>query len=293
MIALESALHPVLVELDRLTALLERDTAGHVRWLDMTKIQRDSEESLTANLQSYFLGQLNRLLSRITSADVDVDSLLDWSEEGKRFREIIQAKYMAAWAYGYRFAREEASGIPESERNPSNVIYLREEYSEDYLITKAAIDAVNEALDELTEQISETTKDQIKGALKQGIEDGWSVKRIQEEIVKAFTIAGMDIGEYRALVIARTELIRALNTGARRAYEDSGFLKDPSAQFTATVRNAEGDEVKQYLLDAPPAHPMCRCTLSMNPIDGVLVWYTSLDERVCDICAPMDGQEAR
>lgn len=291
-------LEAIRERLNRLTVLLEQDAAGHARWLDMTSAARSRETGMASRLQAYFVSQINRLNNRLTVDNwKDAETLLDWEEESKAFRALIYNDFLDVWAAGYAFAQSEVNQIKQGRKESVRLIQracrtLCEADPAGYLATQGAIQAVEEALEELSTQISGTTREQIKADLRKTIETGGSVDELRDEIVNSFQKAGLEIGEYRAALIAQTELIRALNAGARRAYEDSGFLKDPSAQFDVNLFNSKGDKVKTFRVDAPPAHPDCRCTIALDPDLGVLVWYTSLNDRVCPTCMDLEGSYA-
>lgn len=76
-------------------------------------------------------------------------------------------------------------------------------------------------------------------------------------------------GKTRAELIGSTEATRAFTEGTFTAWERAGFNRRPP-------------EVMR-----PPAHPRCRCFVSLMPGDTwQYVWYTVNDQLVCPICEP-------
>lgn len=65
--------------------------------------------------------------------------------------------------------------------------------------------------------IAETTGKDAEQALKKGLEDGWSMRRIAKEMVES--LGGDQYAKNRAMTIAKTEAGNALN-GARKAASD-------------------------------------------------------------------------
>jgi SPP1 gp7 family putative phage head morphogenesis protein len=78
-------------------------------------------------------------------------------------------------------------------------------------------------------KINETTRDKIKDAIVRGLEAGVTINDVADSIegIGAATIGGLDLGslfdEYRAEMIARTELMDAYNSSAIASYTDAGI----------------------------------------------------------------------
>lgn len=76
---------------------------------------------------------------------------------------------------------------------------------------------VQDVIDRLAHNVrnvAETTKDEIRALVAKQVKEGWSMERLQEEIVARGQIASRT----RALTIARTETGTAYNLGSIAAY---------------------------------------------------------------------------
>lgn len=110
----------------------------------------------------------------------------------------------------------------------------------------------------------------ISAAVSAGIDAGESMSDISQRVGALFD---GELSDERAMMIARTETIRASNEGALSRYAQAGVeRKEWSADGEGTCddcenldgvqvalgENFEGDEDS---VDAPPLHPMCRCSI--------------------------------
>ena len=123
-----------------------------------------------------------------------------------------------------------------------------------------------------------------RAAVRQGLEEGWGIPRIAEQIR---VLSNNAVSEHRAVVIARTETIRASNFGAMEAGRRSGLSLNKEwiataddrvrethdAAHSQVVRMNEKFVVGGYPCRFPadamlPAHEsiQCRCTVAFIPI---------------------------
>lgn len=137
----------------------------------------------------------------------------------------------------------------------------------------------------LSTTINDTTEVALRSSIMRGIELGESMPQIRDRISQVFDQAE----NYRAMIIARTETIRASNQGSRLGYQESGVVKavewltafdERTCPFCAHMDGKQakvdglffrhGDSLeldgKRLVFDyeeisAPPLHPFCRCTL--------------------------------
>lgn len=118
--------------------------------------------------------------------------------------------------------------------------------------------------------ISETTRARVRGVLADWIKAG---DLDIADLKRALSGPGL-FGPARASLIATTEITAAYANGNFDAYEAAGLGHRPPPQ------------------DQPPAHPGCRCWVSVGGRGGSLyyVWYTAADDRVCEICQPRHAQ---
>ena len=116
--------------------------------------------------------------------------------------------------------------------------------------------------------ISETARDEIQSKVETAIQEGWSAQDLADEIE--------DVGSFsadRALMIARTEIIRANNEGHLIAFRESGVVEMKAwttAEDGDVCEICQGNEDQGPIPlddafesgdDAATAHPNCRCTI--------------------------------
>lgn len=117
--------------------------------------------------------------------------------------------------------------------------------------------------------VAETTRDEIRALVGKQADEGWSLERLQQEIRARGEIAG----KTRAMLIARTETASAYSQGSIAAYKASGVVKqtewltagdDLDCPICVALNGSTADlgEAFDGEIDAPPAHPNCRCVLS-------------------------------
>ena len=140
------------------------------------------------------------------------------------------------------------------------------------LVNQDAAEWARRYAGDLIRGISRTTRSATRTAISNWIESGEPLDELSRRLTPTF-------GRTRAEMIASTEVTRAYAEGNERAARDSGLDIVPARR-------------------KPPAHPRCRCFASLErskrpELEGkfVWVWNTVLDERVCAICGPLDGQE--
>lgn len=130
---------------------------------------------------------------------------------------------------------------------------------------------------ELAGELADTTVRQAEVAVRNGLEQGWSIDRVAEEM------AGFP--EYRAEAIARTETQRAVQTGKREGAIAVGVthhrvltapgVRRAHAEIAAQgfipidqpfVKAGDTFDGKTYTRDifAPPFDPNCRCGLTFK-----------------------------
>lgn len=285
-------------------ALDDNDIQREMQWRQFTAYQDKEEGPLSAQLKGLLKRQISRLISRMDEYNWRrLPDLLDWSLEAKSFIQILRPYYVTGYQRGYRFAENvlASRAVGESIHGiTTGWLHEAEETPDEFLGQRGALEFIDEYLKDLSDGVNDTTKQRImevlevvRGEIEQAIADGKGISQLAKAVEEKFKEAGTDIAEYRALMIARTELIRALNGGARRVYEQSGFLDDPNAKFEGIVRDRYGEDAGILVVEHPPIHPNCRCAIALDVAERKLEWITSADERVCDICGPMDGTYAK
>lgn len=117
--------------------------------------------------------------------------------------------------------------------------------------------------------VAETTKEEIRALVGKQADEGWSVERLAKEIRDRGAIAT----KTRAMLISRTETAQAYSQGSIAAYKASGVVKqtewltagdDLDCPICVGLNGLKADlgEAFDGDVDAPPAHPNCRCVLS-------------------------------
>ena len=123
----------------------------------------------------------------------------------------------------------------------------------------------------LATETTKTTNEKLKEALKDGIIAQESIPQIAERLNKVFEEANKN----RALMIARTETIRATNYASEQAYIESDVVfekewlaeldertDDECARLDGKVVSVKGKfSTEEGKLPYPPIHPNCRCTI--------------------------------
>jgi len=117
---------------------------------------------------------------------------------------------------------------------------------------------------DLVRLLDDNSRAMLQRAVARWVESGEPLDALIDDVALIF-------GTERAKLIAVTEATRAYAEGSFATYEQAGFNRRPPEA------------------DRPPAHPGCRCWVSLSESDpGVweYVWLTAVGERVCPICAP-------
>ena len=104
---------------------------------------------------------------------------------------------------------------------------------------------------------TEDMKNLIKREMLTGVEKSETTLQIMRRIRDA-----ADLGTQRATVIARTEVMKAVNRGAAERYKEAGvqmeWLTTHDEKLCFECAAMDG---KVVTTDLPPAHPNCRCTV--------------------------------
>jgi len=139
---------------------------------------------------------------------------------------------------------------------------------------------IDRYISEFVDGATNTTLKDLRAILRKAQKEEWSIYQTQMAIQDKFKI----YSESRAEIIARTEMVRASNMGARISYEVFG-VKEMSWLDTDDNRTCPickemdgktvvvgqpfavaGDEiagvrVSYSVVEVPPIHPKCRCTI--------------------------------
>jgi HK97 family phage portal protein len=145
-------------------------------------------------------------------------------------------------------------------------------------------------------EVNGTTADQLKATLIQGIENNESLSGLKDRVRAVFdapTSDGTPMSDYRAAMIARTEVAEAQTTGTIAGYKATGLkmrkawllaggacpwcvaaaeqfnsgnaidLDQPFFPLGSTITAADGSTmaIDYRAIQAAPLHPQCRCSV--------------------------------
>jgi SPP1 gp7 family putative phage head morphogenesis protein len=173
--------------------------------------------------------------------------------------DIVKENTLKAYNHGTAFAQLtlKKSGNPKFKWMPDRPAAVSFAFKGPNTATYEAMLANN--LGDLT-KATEDMKNLIKREMLTGIEKSETTLQIMRRIRDA-----ADLGTQRATVIARTEVMKAVNQGSKARYEEAGIksewltthderLCDECAGYDGKLSPEETDGL-------PPAHPNCRCTV--------------------------------
>ena len=281
------------------SVLLEAESERVLGWRRMIIFQEENQTKLQRRLESFLRRQVGRLIDRINIGNWrQADMVLGWQNEAEALAAVVRPYWRRGYMHGKAEAEQavdaaqfgKAEGVPAYYRGDA----LLEQ--DEFVLYPEVIAAIENALEELTTLVNQTTRQNIQAILRQAVDEGWDVKQLQQQILGQMAgiepIAGMDVA-VRAEMIAMTEMVRALNAGARTVYEQSGFLNDMNQQFTVRSFDSQGNVTGEHLVMHPPAHPRCRCTLALNAEARALEWIAVGDASTCGICADLEAESER
>ena len=125
-----------------------------------------------------------------------------------------------------------------------------DEFAEEWILERSL---------EVAEITSETTLIAIKAEMATGLEQGESIQQIAQRIGGWFD----KTKQWKAKMVARTEVIAASNEGALHRYELEGIHKSefyPSPDACIDCTSLAGDYQTSESHGLIPVHPNCRCT---------------------------------
>ena len=124
-----------------------------------------------------------------------------------------------------------------------------DEFAEEWILARSL---------EVAEITSETTLTAIKAEIATGLEQGESMQQIAKRIGVWFD----KTKQWKAKMVARTEVIAASNEGALHRYELEGIHKSefyPSPDACIDCTSLAGDYQTSESHGMIPVHPSCRC----------------------------------
>jgi SPP1 gp7 family putative phage head morphogenesis protein len=121
---------------------------------------------------------------------------------------------------------------------------------------------------DLVTMVSDSTREMMRGDISEALTEGWSNQVLASKLSDNYAFSAD-----RAMLIARTETIRASNQGTLAGFKASGVVpqkiwttaEDDDVSEDCEANGDQGpigiDEAFDSGDDAPPAHPNCRCVL--------------------------------
>jgi hypothetical protein len=130
------------------------------------------------------------------------------------------------------------------------------------------------------------TRELLRGTVEQAVSEGWSPGQLRDAIVDHYAFSPT-----RALNVARTETSRAHHEGGLIGAKASGFTMKEWLLAPDACDDCAENDVDPIPMDddfpsgddAPPAHPNCRCSMTMSE----LAEEAPDDEEADDIAAVM------
>lgn len=129
--------------------------------------------------------------------------------------------------------------------------------------------AVQRVLGKLAKKVrgvADTTRDEIRALVGRQADEGWSVDDLAQHIAGLAETSAPT----RAMLIARTETATAYSQGSLLAYQESNvvagtewLVSDP-CPICAALEGKTADLGEEFDdgIDAPPAHPACKCAVA-------------------------------
>lgn len=210
---------------------------------------------------------------------------LNMSGVAEEIKNVIQAKRKEWEEEVERIAGEYLTDSAEKTAQEA-AIYLGISFDQ---LNPEVLAFLDRYIPKFAQQMTETTIKELTGLVAKAQEEGWAVTRLRDELRAKFN----HYSEARAEMIARSEIIRSSNAGARASYQAAGITKmrwvDTDDEHTCPfcqamdgkvvgvnenflekdeefiVTDEDGRELRMVAsyeaIGHPPLHPNCRCTI--------------------------------
>ena len=234
-------------------------SSDHERaWKQVMARTDRQEQTFGAEVRDLFRRQQESVLARLTeergvkSAEEAAEEPFDKGKWGKIFKAsgkpLIEATFVDA---AEAALLDLAVGFDFDVGQPNAVRFLER------------------SAQQFARQVNETTWQALKDTLAEGMEAGEGIPKLSSRVKDVFA----DASDVRAKMIARTEVMRASNGGALEAAKQSKVVK--GKRWLTALDERVDETVCMPLhgavvpldgdfngMDAPPAHPRCRCILN-------------------------------
>jgi SPP1 gp7 family putative phage head morphogenesis protein len=136
------------------------------------------------------------------------------------------------------------------------------------VVNRRAIQYAETRSADLVTMVSDSTREMMRGDISEALTEGWSNSVLASKLSDNYAFSAD-----RAMLIARTETIRASNQGTLAGFKASGVVpqkiwttaEDDDVSEDCEANANQGaigiDEAFDSGDDAPPAHPRCRCDI--------------------------------
>ena len=217
----------------------------------ITPMENDFKRGMISLFQSQELRALRALRGKKSIETKDVDDVLRITHDEReimKFAEFTLPRITEVVKINGEAAAAEL-GVAFDVTNPAVVKWIK----------KRAGESIKSILD--------TTFKALKRTLAEGVEAGESIPKLADRITKEYE----DCKGYKAVRIARTEVLGASNQGNLQAYTQSGVVEKKEWLLSAGACKICIDIAAQGVIplhsnfkggfDAPPAHPNCKCAV--------------------------------
>ena len=205
-----------------------------LHWENYAKTTERQELVFKKVFNSVFNEQKNQVIEQLEKTGKLPDSLDD-TKTAQKFQPAIELVYHSAF--------EDAV--------PSKTLKQLDDIARTWILHRSLA---------LAKAINMTTMDAIRKALAEGFAQGESIQQLSKRIEGYFE----DNSQYRAEMVARTEVISASNEGALHRYELEGidkseFYPSPDACEVCVEIAQDPIYVTKDASGIIPVHPNCRC----------------------------------
>lgn len=206
-----------------------------------------------------------RVSSLFTKAKESITSKLDTKSATKGYEDLLPDKDEWVGIFFDPLSELLIEGLSEGGKNGMANVGSKDKFD---IKNKRAVEWISDHGLELCKTIVTTLRGEIREILATATEDGWGAFKLKEELEQWFD----DSTDWKAEMIARSELTNAYNVGSLESYRQSNVV--PQKEWVTSgfdqCETCKGNEQQGPIpLDSkfesgdsqPGAHPNCRCCL--------------------------------
>jgi HK97 family phage portal protein len=179
-------------------------------WNEFVDIVTPIETRFASKLRRYFFEQRNIILEALLKNEKALHkSTMDvinfrWDLERKKLEQMSEEVYIQALDHGIKFGASFLGQVNFDVRNP------------------LAQEAILRRCNRIKTLVCDTTRNNLRRSLEQGVVSGENIMQLSERVKGIF---GSEFLRYRALRIARTEVVASVNEGEMLAMQAEGVEK--------------------------------------------------------------------